>query len=159
MSEINLPLSPINLFFIHKQSAVKKLMYAKQFHSVNIPRSNWFPVFYVAFIPVFFFSMSLMTASLCEILKIFVWKAWFTLSIREVFSSSQKVFSNSFVNPSLSGVLLFFILVMELNRSVSVILFSHRSYCSFFNFLVLRELRNRCFSALVFEKFCLKSVS
>ena len=80
MSEINLPLSPTNLFFtdavcfeeIDVSKAVFNLF--RYNFCINIQQRNWSPVFYVTFTEVFF-TMSLMTACFCKILKVFVLKA------------------------------------------------------------------------------------
>ena len=56
-------------------------------------------------------------------------------------------------------IFLFFILFIKSEKSVSHISFLHRSDCWFVNVLMFRELRNFCFSTLVFEEFCLKSLS
>ena len=55
-------------------------------------------------------------------------------------------------------IFLFFILFIKSEKSVSRISFLHRSDCWFVNVLMFRELRNFCFSTLVFEEFCLKSL-
>ena len=88
-----------------------------------------------------------MTTCLCENLLLYYEKLDCHLS--GVFIKES--FVEFFVNPSLPGVLLFFILFIESNRSViSRISFPRRSDCSF-AVLIFTELRNSCFSALVFE--------
>ena len=68
------------------------------------------------------------------------------------FQFNPEIFVNFFFNPSLPGVLLFFILVMELNSSVSRILFSRGSHFSFVNVLGTQRIEELLFFDISFQE-------
>ena len=68
------------------------------------------------------------------------------------FQFNPEIFVNFFFNPSLPGVLLFFKLVMELNSSVSRILFSRGSHFSFVNVLGTQRIEELLFFDISFRE-------